>query len=240
MKTNALIGTSGWNYDHWKKTFYPQYAPKKDWLEYYSSVFSTVEVNYSFYRWPNKKTLDKWHDHVPAAFRFSMKLPRIITHVKRLKDIKKHLKDFYKLTQAMKTKMGCYLAQLPPSFARNETNQQRLEEFVDILDGRKNHCIEFRHESWWTQEVFDLLSRNKVAFCTVSGLNMPKDIVLHGDIGYVRFHGNHYDKKYSKPELKSYMEKIRKSNCKRVYVYFNNDTHGYAPQNAKEMGEMNA
>ncbi len=231
------VGCSGWNYDHWKGSFYPEDVTRKEWFGFYSGRFSSVEVNYSFYRWPSEKTLKRWKNDSPSGFIFTLKAPRMITHVKKLKDVGKWVDDFYELSSLLGRKMGCRLFQLPPNIHLNEHNVDKLRTFLGLLDKRRENAIEFRHPSWWTGKIYDLLEGKKVAFVTVSGLGMPDDVVVTGDTGYFRFHGGRYDKKYPGKELDRYADKILDSGCKKAYVYFNNDFNAYAPENAGYLEE---
>ncbi|MFO8016429.1 MAG: DUF72 domain-containing protein [Candidatus Woesearchaeota archaeon] len=234
-KTKYLIGTSGWNYQHWKKRFYPEDIPKKDWFSHYARNFNTVEVNYSFYRWPSEKTMRKWHDDAPHDFSFTMKAPRTITHIRKLKNVERQVKDFYKLTSLLKDKCGCHLFQLPPSMSFERDNLARLKDLLEALDGRKDNAIEFRHKSWWDPEVYGLLKQYNAAFCIVSGLGMPKDLEATADTAYFRFHGEGYSTRYSAHEIKEYAERMEKLKCRKIYAYFNNDYNAYAVKNAQEL-----
>lgn len=238
MAKQYLIGTSGWNYRHWKGNFYPEDIKKKDWFSYFAKTFDTVEVNYSFYNWPKKEVLERWKDNSPNGFKYTMKAPRLITHLKKLKGVEKLVRDFYDLTSALGNKCGCHLFQLPPSFVYNENNVDKLKKFLDSLDGRKDNAIEFRHSSWWCDEIYRLLKKYNVGFVMVDGLGMPNDTVITGDIAYLRLHGENYGGNYSKKVLKEYADTLKKKKCKKVYVYFNNDDQGYAPKNALELRSL--
>ncbi len=238
MTKEYLIGTSGWNYDHWKGRFYPEGLAKKDWLGHYAEHFNTVEVNYSFYRWPSEKTMKKWFEEAPDDFRFTMKAPRLITHIKRLNNIESKISDFYELTGLLKGKKGCHLFQLPPSFKLDDENLHRVSGLARALDGRKDNAVEFRDKSWWDERVYDLLKRRSVSFCSVSGLEMPGETVLTGDTAYFRFHGVRYSTKYSDRELEEYAGRMKGLKCSRVYAYFNNDARGYAVENALKLKEL--
>jgi len=237
MRAEYLVGTSGWNYDHWKGRFYPKGLPQKRWLEFYAREFDTVEVNYSFYRWPSEKTMAGWYERAPANFKFTLKAPRTITHVKKLNAVEKWLDDFYKLTGLLKEKVGCHLFQLPPSLRRTDDTLELLRKFLPALDVTKDNAVEFRHKSWWDEEVYDLLRNHNVTFCTVSGLDMPEDIVATADAAYFRFHGERYATRYRQAALDEYAAAINKLECKKVYAYFNNDAQAYAVVNAKELRE---
>lgn len=233
----VLTGTSGWNYDHWKGVFYPEDIAKKDWFGYFITQFNTVEINYSFYRWPSSQTMKKWYENSPKDFIFTMKAPRIITHVKKLNDVENSVKDFYNLTSLLKKKLGAHLFQLPPSFKNNEENLDKLMKFLKILDKKKENVIEFRDPGWWRESIFDLFKKEKVVFCSVNGLDMPKDIIKTTDMIYNRLHGEDYTVNYKNRELKKIAGKIKQNKPKKVYAYFNNDYNAYAPNNAKFFGE---
>ncbi len=235
MAKKYFIGTSGWNYPHWKDKFYPSDILKKNWFNYYCENFNTVEINYSFYQWPAKDTLKKWFDESPADFKFTVKAPRTITHIKKLVDSRQYVDRFYALTKVLKRKMGCHLFQLPPSFSKTSRNLEKLKEFLEALDARKDNAVEFRHRDWWSKEIFDLLKEHKITFCVVAGLKMPEDIVYTYDTSYFRFHGDNYASEYSRDTLKNYARSINDFRGKKVYAYFNNDMNAYAPHNALQL-----
>jgi uncharacterized protein YecE (DUF72 family) len=237
MSTQYIIGTSGWNYPHWKGVFYPEDIPKKDWFSYFAEQFDTVEVNYSFYNWPKRETLQRWRQQAPAHFRFTMKAPRVITHLKKMKETEEYVKNFYELTSNLKEKCGAHLFQLPPGYTLTENNWNKLEKFLSSLDGRKDNVVEFRSRQWWREDVYELLKKNKVGFCIVNGLDMPEDTPITSRIAYFRFHGDDYGGRYSAEEIRKYAEIMKRIDCDKIYVYFNNDIGGYAPINARELRE---
>lgn len=235
MKKKYYIGTSGWNYGHWSSKFYPKGLAEKNWFDYYASQFDTVEINYSFYRWPTPKIVMRWHDAAPGNFIFTLKAPQLITHYKQLKDVQKLLRDFYRLGSLLKRKMGCYLFQLPPRFEHNEANEKKLKHFLKILDKQKCNVIEFRHPDWWQEDIYALFKKEKAIFATIAGLSAPKNIIVTHKIAYFRFHGNEYQGRYSTRNLKKYAEEMKGLKAERVYAYFNNDEKAYAAINAKEL-----
>lgn len=237
MAQRYYIGTSGWNYDHWKYNFYPESIARKDWFGYYTGHFDTVEINYSFYRWPDQDTVKLWAGNAPSGFIYTMKAPRLITHFKRLKDAAGKVSDFYNLTSLLKDHAGCHLFQLRPDFKNNENNFSRLEQFLESLDKRKNNAVEFRHSSWWSEEVYQLMDSNKTAFCTVVGLGMPGRVIVTGGTAYFRFHGDEYAGSYSDSELEEWAKQMKNLECRKLYAYFNNDAEGYAPANALKLKE---
>lgn len=232
------VGTSGWTYAHWKNRFYPGDLSSSSWLSFYAKHFSTVEVNATFYRTPGKKTFERWFRQTPADFLFTLKMPRTITHLKQLKQVSSRVKRFYAQTKPLGRKRACFLTQLPPRFQRNENTMNKLKTYLKVLDGRKNNVIEFRHQSWWSPEVYDLLDEHHTTFCSVAGQSMPDQVVLQGKLGYVRFHGNNYQTNYHLSTLKAYAKKIAQGSSKKVFAYFNNDANAYAPKNAQQLQEV--
>ncbi len=228
-----FIGCSGWQYDDWQGRFYPD-GTKKEWLKFYSSVFNTVEVNSSFYHLPKPETIKNWKNNTPSKFVFSLKASRWITHMKKFND-EGAVRTFYSICDNMDKKLGCILFQLPPILKKN---MSLLEKINSQLDRKKQNVIEFRHESWYDEEVYKFMKKKRIGFCTVSSRQMPDDIVITGKILYIRFHGPGalYASNYEEKEMKKWAlrikEAIRKEKPKYVYAYFNNDVLAYAPKNA--------
>src|SRR4030067_798149 len=186
MNKNSLhIGTSGWNYKHWKVLFYPEDIPQKKWLEFYCQNFRTVELNNTFYRLPEKKTFETWRDNTPDDFIFSVKASRYITHIKKLND-KEPIKEFLKRAKHLNKKLGPILFQLPPGWKFNE---DRFNTFLDMLPEKFQYTFEFRNESWWNEKVIDALKDHNSAFCIfeIDGTLSPKEVTA--DFIYVRLHG---------------------------------------------------
>lgn len=231
------LGTSGWSYSDWKGRFYPEGVSQKKWLPFYAQHFSTVEINMTFYRYPKVETLKGWLDKVPEDFKFTLKANRQITHYKKIKGVKSDVRYFYILADSLKEKLGCILFQLPPSLT---IDLGLLEEFLSTLSQKYKNVIEFRHESWYAQEVYELLRSYKVTFCIVSSKKVPNTIVETAETSYFRFHGltGGYRYNYSDEELKEWAEAIKKTKAKECYVYFNNDYHAYAVSNCKKLSEL--
>lgn len=229
------IGTSGWSYAHWKENFYPQGLKSNQWLNHYSSVFSTVEVNTTFYHLPLISTIKNWHNQVPHHFLFSVKASRYITHQKRLIDCSESLNLFYKSLNGLKEKIGPILFQLPPSF---KMNKDRLIEFISLLSNDYNYVFEFRHASWFNDDIYELLLKKGIALCItdLNGALSPEIITSH--FTYIRLHGPHhaYQGSYGTKNLKLWKNKIENWVDKTsVYCYFDNDEKGYAIQDAKSL-----
>jgi len=233
------IGTSGWHYDHWRGLFYPGDMTAEGFLEYYAERFHTVEINNTFYRMPEKKTLTEWRDTTPRSFLFAVKGSRYITHMKKLKDAKKPLADFLGRISVLDDKLGPILFQLPP---RWKANVERLREFLDLLPGDRRFAFEFRDPGWFTQEVYSALLEAGAAFCVyhLAGLISPMEITA--GFVYIRLHGpaGVYQGRYSDADLASWAERIAMwgNSGKDVYCYFDNDEAGYAAQDAARLRGM--
>ena len=240
-KQDALIhvGTSGWSYAHWKGPFYPHALPSDQMLEYYAQHFRSVEINSSFYRLPDKKTLQHWYDNTPDDFLFTAKASRYITHMKKLKDPLKSVPAFLDCISLLKDKLGPVLFQLPPHW---RFNTARLAGFLDSLDDRFRYTFEFRDHSWLNGEAFELLARHNAAFCIyeLEGFGTPE--VITADFIYVRLHGpdGAYQGSYSHKALSARAETFMEwaLQGKQVYCYFDNDQLGYAAKNAGRLQKI--
>ncbi len=235
-----FIGTSGWMYDHWGEgVFYPEGLPKNQWLNYYQKYFDTVEINNTFYHLPKEQTFKNWHSAVPKRFIFAVKASRFITHIKRLKDAKDSVKLFMSRARLLKENLGPILYQLPP---RWKANPERLKEFVKCFTRNYINVFEFRDVSWFNEEIYSILKKNKLNFCIYSmpGVDCPN--IVTGPVVYIRMHGGSvlYGSNYSDSELKALAKQIRGFLKKKltVYVYFNNDAFGYAVKNALRLKEI--
>jgi len=230
------IGCSGFHYKHWKGSFYPEKLAQKNWFEYYCRYFDTLELNVTFYRFPQLSTLRKWHDSCPDNFRFAVKAPRVITHFKKFHDTQQLLDDFYHtVKEGLGDKCGCCLFQLPPSYIYTA---DKLERILNSLHPYLPNVLEFRHESWWQQDIFDALSKHKISFCGMSHPSLPKDIIYNTDLFYYRFHGEEqlYASKYSTEQLADFNNSVKSQpGLKNAYIFFNNDINTNAVYNAKEL-----
>ena len=233
------IGTSGWQYSHWKGSFYPEKINNDEMLEFYARHFDTVEINNSFYQLPSEETLDEWRDESPKGFEFAVKASRYITHMKKLKDPEEGAGNFLDRVTRLKKKMGPILFQLPPKWKKNP---ERLEEFLKALPGKHRYAFEFRDPSWFDEEIYESLRRNNAAFCIyhLSGEQSPKEVTA--DFIYVRLHGpgEAYEGEYGKKGLSGWAGAIKawRGEGKDVYVFFDNDQNGYAAKDALRLREM--
>ncbi|MFZ5907042.1 MAG: DUF72 domain-containing protein [Nitrospirota bacterium] len=233
------IGTSGWYYQHWKGTLYPEELSEKDYLKFYSRNFTTAEINNTFYQMPEKKTLSCWRDSVPSGFIFAVKASRYITHIKKLRDSKKSLFSLLTRIDVLNEKLGPVLFQLPPRWHKNT---ERLRYLLDILPGEYRYTFEFRDSSWFCAEIYDMLEENQCAFCIydLDGMLSPKKITA--DFIYIRLHGpdGPYKGEYAVSVLAGWAGAFSawSRQGKEIYCYFDNDEKGFAGKNALELKEM--
>jgi len=236
-----FIGTSGWSYKSWEKSFYPNSIPNAQQLEFYTTQFSTVEINATFYRLPTEKMVLGWRDRAPEGFVYAVKGSRYITHMKKLANLDGALTKFFDRIEPMEKRIGCILLQLPPFQQRDD---QKLDKFLRQLPRKYRHAVEFRHVSWQDEQVFDILRDHAAAHVSVSSLGMPANFTVTTDLVYIRFHGLEggaaHD--YTRRELESWAEHIRRQadEGQTVYAYFNNDANVRAPRNAKLLISMTA
>lgn len=236
-KPNILLGTSGWSYVEWEGTFYQKGEKRK--LRAYSNVFKTVEIDSTFYRVPSKGVVMGWLRYSPSDFVFTAKMPKTITHDKKLGlkgDLKSDLETFFEVMRPLQLggKLACFLIQLPPKY---DFNPENLTSFFKMLDPRFRYAVEFRHLSWMRDETWNLLKEYDVAYANVDEPLLPPEVHLTSDFAYFRWHGRGekpwFDYRYSKDELDSWVPKVQEaaSKVKKVVGYFNNHFHGYAPEN---------
>ena len=227
------IGCSGFHYRDWKGIFYPSNIPQKGWFEFYSSQFDTLELNVTFYRFPQVKFLQNWYTISPDTFSFAVKAPRLITHFKQFRDCERLLNDFYNTTQeGLKDKLGAVLFQVPPQF--NYT-PERLDLILNNMRKGITNTIEFRHPSWWTDEVYKRLKKEKILFSGISHPTLPDDAIVTNTTAYYRFHGvpKLYYSSYKQSMLKRIAENLANNKTvKAAYVYFNNTATPGAIENA--------
>lgn len=236
-ETNINLGTSGWSYNEWEGLFYHKGEKRK--LRAYSSVFKIVEIDSTFYRNPSKGTVMGWLKYSPSDFIFTAKLPKTVTHDKRLGlkgDVKDDLNNYFDLMRPLQLggKLGCFLIQLPPSC---DCNLDNLKMFFELLDPSFRYAIEFRNISWLKEETWSLLKKYEVAYTIVDEPLMPPELHLTTNFAYFRWHGKGnniwFDYKYSEKELDAWIPKVEKTSksVKKIYGFFNNHYHGYAPEN---------
>ena len=231
--TRFYIGTSGWHYDDWRGRFYPEKLPKSQWLDFYARHFPALELNNTFYRLPSEEAFRKWYESSPEGFVFAVKVSRYITHIKKLKDCAEEVEKFMSRAVLLKEKLGPLLYQLPPGLHRDD---DRLTDFLKILPRGRKNVIEFRHESWLVDEVFEILRLHQMGFCIFDMPKLTSPIKATADFAYIRFHGSGslYSSRYGDEEMAKWAKKIAKlaKGLEAVYIYFNNDIAGDALENA--------
>ena len=235
--SRVLIGCSGWNYSHWRDgVFYPPKLAARDWLGFYAQRFDTVELNATFYRLPNRLAVERWVSQTPADFTFAVKVSRYVTHVMRLRETEQHLPVLLDRIEplAAARKLGPLLWQLPPSFRRDD---ERLAAALAELPTGIRHAIEFRHESWFTEDVMQLLRAKNVALVIADRpeIRSFQTDAVSADFTFLRLHHGSRGRRgnYSRTELIEWAERIRGWVANGdVYAYFNNDWEGFAPANA--------
>lgn len=233
------IGTSGWQYRHWKKSFYPEDLRRTDWLGYYAGIFNSVEVNSSFYRLPEAHVIQQWGECTPEGFLFAVKAPRTITHFKKLKNCEQQLDTMMARLEAFGARLGPVLFQLPP---RWRCNPRRLADFLAMLPRDGRYAFEFRDPSWHCEEVYAMLGEYRTAFCIYDLDGQMTPLETPGDFVYLRLHGprSAYTGNYRAQALRTWFGRAlgwqRKN--KEVYVYFDNDARAYSAKNARRMLAM--
>jgi uncharacterized protein YecE (DUF72 family) len=232
---NYHVGCSVWYYWHWRDIFYPNDLPSSKWFDHYAARFRTVELNAPFYSWPTIATVKTWSRQIgKRRFFYAIKVNELITHTKRFDDVAELVQDFGFIADVLGRAMGCFLFQLPPSVRYTPA---LLTSILDQLDHRRRNVVEFRHRSWWNEDVYAAFRKTGTIFCSCSGPRLPDELVKTSDDVYLRFHGakQWYRYDYSKEELAVWVERIRLSGAQHTWVYFNNDRGGHAIKNAGEM-----
>jgi uncharacterized protein YecE (DUF72 family) len=239
MAGKAHIGTSGWQYRHWRGEFYPEKLPQRRWLEHYTANFDTVELNTTFYRLPPPTSVERWRDSTPDNFCFAAKGSRFLTHMKKFKDPAAGIERFFEHLEPLAEKLGPIVFQTPPFWA---VDLGRLEGFLRALPKHHQYAFELRNPTWHSEPVYDLLRKHNAAFCLfeIAGAQSPREITA--DFTYVRLHGpgNKYQGLYSEDTLRQWARQITTwlKTLRGVYLYFDNDEAGYAAQNAMDLKRL--
>jgi len=230
------IGCSGWQYRHWRGSFYPTDLAATAWLEHYARTFDTVEVNNTFYRLPEAATFQAWARRVPAGFVFAVKASRYLTHLKRLRDPEEPLARLFDRAGHLGPHLGPVLYQLPPAWPRD---LPRLERFLSALPRGHRHAVEFRDPDWYSVETFEALERHGAALCLhdMQGAEPPRRPC--GPFVYLRLHGagDRYGGRYPDRAVDRWADWLAARHHDRLplFVYFNNDIGGHAPRDAERL-----
>ena len=237
MSRPVHVGCSGWSYKDWRGVLYPEDLPQTRWLERYAEEFETVEVNNTFYRLPTTKAVEGWIERTPAEFKFTLKISRYLTHVKRLKEVARYSKTFMERVAPIlgDSREGPFLWQLPANFKRDD---ERLAAALEALPAGR-HCFEFRHESWFTSEVYELLRAHGTALVIGDDPERPfQTYEMTAGWTLIRFHRGSRGRggNYSVKEIEEWARRITGWRRKvEVFAYFNNDWRGYAVNNARRL-----
>lgn len=230
------IGTSGWHYGSWRGPFYPKEVKVRDQLAYYATRFPTTEINNSFYRLPTAKAVKEWREAVPPDFVFAWKASRYISHFRRLKDCEESVELVFGRMGGLGDTLGPALLQLPPQF---HADRERLAGFLKLLPKGGRYTFEFRHESWYAPEIFDVLRDHNAALCISDHAAAPSPWEVTADFVYLRGHGpgGQYKGAYSDETLTEWAASIRgwRKAKHDVFVYFDNDQKSQAPKDADRL-----
>jgi uncharacterized protein YecE (DUF72 family) len=234
-----FVGTSGWQYPHWRGVLYPERLPPRAWLQFFAGRFRTVEVNNTFYNLPERAVFEQWRSNSPDDFVFALKMSRYLTHLKRLHDPQEPVKRFMERASGLGPKLGPVLIQLPPRF---RANLELLDATLRLFGPSVRVAVEFRDDSWFTPATRDLLQARRVALCLADSPRRKQPTWRTVDWGFVRFHegtGDHAPG-YARDTLQRWVETIVQtwSGREDVFVYFNNDAVGYAIRDAAAFAEL--
>ncbi|WP_246167226.1 DUF72 domain-containing protein [Sphingomonas piscis] len=233
------VGCSGWVYRHWKEGFYPPGLPQKRWFEHYADEFGTVEINASFYRLPLPSTFDGWREKAPPGFRYAVKANRFITHLKKLAGCESQVDEFIDLVRRLGPALGPILYQLPPSLHKD---LPRLDGFLRRLPTDLEHVVEFRHASWYDEEVLALLESRGAGFVAHDLKDLVSPRWASGRTAYVRFHGTggKYWGRYSEEQMADWAAWLREQRARgrSAWAYFNNDIHLHAIEDARTLARL--
>jgi uncharacterized protein YecE (DUF72 family) len=226
------VGTSGYNYPEWKGSFYPEKLAATKMLAYYAERLPTVEINYTFYRAPTPKILEGWAAQTPERFKLTLKAPRRITHDQRLRDVAEPVARFFETARVLGPKLGAVLVQLPP-FHRKDA--PLLREFVATLPADACAAFEFRHASWFDDEVLEILRSRNLALCIADSEKISAPVEITADYAYFRLR----DEGYTPDDLAKWADVIREKTvgCREAYVYFKHEDAGKGPEFARILRE---
>jgi uncharacterized protein YecE (DUF72 family) len=229
---NLYVGTSGYSYKEWKGPFYPKDLPEKQMLHYYGERFRSVEINNTFYRMPTASVLNGWAAEVPADFKFVLKASQKITHFQRLKDVRDSVEYLVNVVTTLKERLGPLLFQLPPNLQKDVP---RLREFLMLLPRRCRAAFEFRHQSWFDEEVFGVLREFQAVLCIAEAENdLEIPFVSTADWGYLRLRRPDY----GDAELKAWVDRARQPGWTDAFVFFKHEDEGKGPLMAKRFLEL--
>lgn len=222
------VGTSGYNYPEWTGSFYPEKFPTSKMLPYYAERFQTVEINYTFYRAPNKQILDGWNRETPDRFKLTLKAPKRITHVARLRNCADQVRHFLDTAATLGPKLGALLFQLPPYLKKD---LPVLDAFLDTFPPQICAAFEFRHISWLDDEVYARLKAKNLALCVADSEKLSTPVEITADYAYFRLR----DEGYTRDGIARWAKTIhdKTSDCTDAFVYFKHEEAGKGPEFAR-------
>lgn len=232
-KSDIAIGTSGFAYKEWKGSFYPEKFKDAEMLAFYAQHFKTVEINATFYRMPKSEVVLGWKERVGPDFRFVLKAPQKITHIKRLKEIDSELEFFMKNAALLEDQLGALLFQLPPNMKCDEDRLARLDKLLELVGDKARVAMEFRHPTWLSQEVYACLKKYNAALCIADTDDNQTPFEVTADFGYARLRSTQYEKS----DIEAWAKKIRKATWKEAFVFFKHEDEGKGPAFAKWLQE---
>ena len=226
------VGTSGYSYKEWKGSFYPETLPAKDMLSYYAERLKAVELNNTFYRLPKQSMIETWKAQVPADFRFSVKASQRITHLKRLKDAAYETRFMLDTVSALDDQLGAVIFRFPEDM---EKDLERLETFLKELPSEAPAVFDFRHPTWFADDVLELLRSHNRVICVSDTDDLPNNhIDKTSDWGYVRLRRV----QYSERELQEWIKRIRAQDWKTAFVFFKHEDEGTGPKLAAQFASL--
>ena len=227
------VGSSGYNFPKWKGTFYPAKLPAAEMLGYYAERLDTVEINYTFYRMPNAKTVAGWDATVPPGFTFVLKAPQRITHIARLRDVDDALGYFTETVRPLGAKLGPILVQLPPNFKQDVS---RLKDFLTLFPADLRCAWEFRHDSWFSDDTYAAMRVANAALCVADTESGHTPLVATADFGYFRLR----DEGYSKKQLEKWVATVAQLGqaWKDAFVFFKHEASAQGPKLAQKFAAL--
>lgn len=230
---NVRVGTSGYNFPEWKGTFYPTKFPESQMLEYYAQRLGTVEINYTFYRMPNPKIVSGWNAATPAGFVFVLKAPQRITHIARLRDVDDPLRYFLETARTLGPKLGPILFQLPPNFKKDVA---RLNDLLTQFPADLRCAWEFRHDSWFSEDVYQALRVGNAALCVADTEEKHTPLVATADFGYMRLR----DEGYEQTDLEQWAKTVTDlgKSWQDAFIFFKHEESGIGPKLAQQFADL--
>jgi uncharacterized protein YecE (DUF72 family) len=226
------VGTSGYSYKAWLGSFYPERLPAKEMLRFYASRLPAVEINNTFYRLPKESVLQNWAEQVSPEFRFVLKAPQKITHVKRLKEADEEVKYLFGAENSLGRNKGAVLFQLPPSLRKNLLT---LQSFLSIVPTDRPIAFEFRHPSWFDEDVFACLRERNCALCLAEMDDSENyDLVPTATWGYLRLRRPDY----TPTDLRNWKQRILSQPWDHAYIFFKHEDEGIGPKLAAQFLEL--